>query len=163
MDVTPECLRENFQLLNDDELLNLFRSGDLTDLARDVAATELRRRGIDPHKPVEAAPDTAASDDTRDELDPDLWANSSGDLVLLERFFSLADGYVLQGRLAAEGVPALVADALAAQNIPWGPGALGGVRVLVPQSHIDRARKILRAVQAGEYALRDQPDSGEAG
>jgi hypothetical protein len=54
-----------------------------------------------------------------------------------------------------------VADALAAQNIPWGSGVLGGVRVLVPQSHIDRARKILQAVRAGEYALPDQPDGAE--
>jgi hypothetical protein len=160
MEVTSEALKEKFALLSDEELLGLFRSGDLTDLARGVAAAELRRRGIDPTQKA-APPDDVRAGDSQGELDPELWAKSSGDLVLLERFFSPANAYVLQSRLAADGVPALVADALAAQNIPWGSGVLGGVRVLVPQSHIDRARKILLAVRAGEYALPDQPDGGE--
>jgi hypothetical protein len=107
MDVTSEALKERFALLSDEELLGLFRSGDLTDLARGVAAAELRRRGIDPTQ--KAAPqDDAPAEDSQSELDPELWAKSSGDLVLLERFFSPANAYVLQSRLAADGVPALV-------------------------------------------------------
>jgi hypothetical protein len=159
MDVTPESLAVKFRMLNDAELLDLFRSGDLTDLARGVALAELRQRRIDPNKPKEVpAPKDAPTDGTQDELDPKLWAGSSGDLVLVGRFFALAEAYVVQSRLAAEGVPALVADALAAQNLPWGSGALGGVRVLVPESHVDRARKILQAVERGDYALRDPPN-----
>jgi hypothetical protein len=40
-------LDEKFSLLNDDALLELFRSGELTEAARDAAAAELRRRGCE--------------------------------------------------------------------------------------------------------------------
>jgi hypothetical protein len=163
MDVTSESLREKFRMLNDAELLDLFQSGDLTDIARGVALAELRQRGIDPKKPKEVpAPQDIPTDATQDELDPELWAGSSGDLVLVGRFLTPAEAYMVQSRLAVEGVPALVADTLATQNIPWGSGLLGGVRVLVPESHVDRARRILQAVERGDYALRDQPDGHSA-
>jgi Mor family transcriptional regulator len=52
MTVTREGLLERFQLLNDDELRALFQSGDLSDLAREVAGAELQQRGIHLSKPV---------------------------------------------------------------------------------------------------------------
>lgn len=104
MDVTSESLREKFRMLNDAELLDLFQSGDLTDLARGVALAELRQRGIDPKKPKQVpAPEDIPTDATQDELDPELWAGSSGDLVLVGRFLTPAEAYVVQSRLAVEG------------------------------------------------------------
>lgn len=157
MDVTPESLKDKFQLLNDDELQHMFHSGELTELAQGVARAELRRRGISLEKPqVETPPEK-----TDDELDPELWSTSSGDLVLVGRFSSPIDAQVLQSRLAVDGIPAMVADALTAQNTPWGANLIGGVRVLVPESHVDRARKVINAIQAGDYALDDQADGGK--
>jgi hypothetical protein len=80
--------------------------------------------------------------------------------VLIRRFATPAMAYLLQSRLAADGVPALVADPLSAQNIPWGSSVIGGVRVLVPESHLDAARRIVKAIESGEYALPDQPEDG---
>jgi hypothetical protein len=49
MDPTAQSLTEKFRMFNDAELLDLFQSGDLTNLARGVALAESRRRGIDPN------------------------------------------------------------------------------------------------------------------
>ena len=56
MPVTRQSLLEHFQLLNNDALLATFQSGDLTDLAKEVAEEELRRRGIDLTNPAAALP-----------------------------------------------------------------------------------------------------------
>ena len=56
MTITRQSLLERFQLLSDEELLALFRSGDLIELASDVAAQELRQRGVDLSKPAAALP-----------------------------------------------------------------------------------------------------------
>ena len=48
MDITPESLAEKFRLYEDDELLELLRSGDLTEVAQAVARAELARRGLPP-------------------------------------------------------------------------------------------------------------------
>ena len=56
MTITRQSLLERFQLLSDEELLALFRSGDLIELAKDVATQELRQRGVDLSKPAAALP-----------------------------------------------------------------------------------------------------------
>lgn len=38
--------------------------------------------------------------------------------------------------------------------------AVGGVRVLVPESHFPRAQEILRAYNAGEYQIDEDHDVG---
>ena len=45
MEITPELLAEKFRLYSDEELLELYRSGDLTELAQTVARAELASRG----------------------------------------------------------------------------------------------------------------------
>jgi len=37
---------------------------------------------------------------------------------------------------------------------------IGGVRILVPESHLEQAREIVRAVRRCDYALRDDMDGG---
>ena len=51
MVVTAEELFEQLNRNEDDDLVRLLHSGDLTELAQDMAATILRRRGIDPSQP----------------------------------------------------------------------------------------------------------------
>jgi hypothetical protein len=39
--------------------------------------------------------------------------------------------------------------------------AIGGVRVLVPESHFEQALEIRKAFEAGEYQLDDDYDVGQ--
>src|SRR6185437_2395665 len=110
MTVTRQSLVDHFGRLSDDELLNEFQSGELTVLAHDVATAELRRREIDLSKskpetlPPSAQPQAGVG-----------VASSSEDLVLVARFNDPVSAYLLQSRLDAEGVPAIIADAFAYQ------------------------------------------------
>ena len=155
MTITRQSLLERFQLLSDEELLALFHSGDLIDLARDVAAGELRRRGVDLSKPAAELP--ADSEDRSGSGDED--ASAAGDLVLIARLFTALDAHLLQSRLEAEGVPTVVVDDNIVQTNPFLTMAVGGVRVLVPESQAERAREIARAIERGDYALDDQKSS----
>jgi hypothetical protein len=146
MTVTRQGLVEHFQLLSDEELLAQFQSGELTDLAKEVAGSELRGRKIDCPKPdaEKIAAEMLAEDDATVD---------TGDLELVARYSTAAEAYMLQGRLELEGVPAVVTDAQMAQNLM--SLAIGGVRVLVPESYLQRAREIALAVERGEFALDD--------
>jgi hypothetical protein len=155
MTITRQSLAAKFQLFNDSELLGLFHSGELTDTAHDVAGAELKYRGIDL-----AAPKVGAPSEQPDGSFDDLPRGGEGDLVPIARFFTPIEGHMLRGRLAAEGVPAMVADAHLVQANPFLAVAVGGVRVLVPDSHVDRAREIVKAIDSGGYAL-DEHATGE--
>jgi Putative prokaryotic signal transducing protein len=75
------------------------------------------------------------------------------------RLFDWTEAEMLRGRLEAEGVPAIVADAYTARAIPLYL-AIGGVRVMVPEAYLERAREILKADARGDYALDDRTDVG---
>lgn len=150
MTVTRQNLVAHFRLLSDDELLDQFRSGDLTDVAQEVASAELRSRKINFSEAQSPKPTT----------EPGLkgpW--SSEDLVLVARLNSVSAN-LLQSRLHAEGVPAILADEFAYRNIPFGGAGLDGVRVLVPESYLDRAAEIKTKIDRGDYALDDKADGG---
>ena len=147
MTVTRESLLERFQLLNDDELRALFQSGDLSDLAREVAGAELQQRGIDLSKPVAEPRATGEA-----EL-------VGGDLVPVARFFTAMEALMLKSRLEVDGVPAIVADANIVQTNAFLTLAVGGVRVLVPEAYLDRAQEIVRAIERGDYALDDRAEN----
>jgi Putative prokaryotic signal transducing protein len=144
MDVTRQELAAHFALLNDNELLRELQSAELTESAKAVAAEELRRRGIDvPSTPIEPA----KSEEAPDDLVID------GDLVILDRVLTPAEAHMLRGRLELEGIPATVTDDNMAQILS--PMLIGGVRVLVPESYLERARAITQAIKRGDYALDD--------
>ena len=155
MTITRESLLERFQPLSDEELLGLFQSGDLIDLAKGVAAEELRRRGVDVAKPA-AEPDTASEHASGSE---DEAPSGGGDLVLIARLFTPIEAHMLQSRLEAEGVPAVVTDDHIVGVNPFLTMAVGGVRVLVPESDVERAREIVRAIERGDYKLDEQKGS----
>ena len=144
MDVTPESLAEKFRLYGDDELLELLRSGDLTEVAQTVARAELASRGVDAVSPPEAEPEPTVE----------------GDLVTVARMYNPLEAEMLRGRLESEGVPAMVADTQTAQVNPFYKLAIGGVRVMVPEAYLARAREIVRADARGDYALDDGTDVG---
>src|SRR5215470_12940429 len=145
MDVTRESLLEHFRLLSDDELLAEFQSGDLIDQAKVVAAEELERRKIDPSKsPAELPADEPVTP-------------ISGDLVLVARYATAVEAHILRSRLEFEGVPTTVTDDNMTQTLGWVP--VGGVRVLVPESDVQRAREIIRAIERGDYTLKNSGES----
>src|SRR6478672_774427 len=109
MDVTPESLAEKFRLYEDNELLELFRSGDLTELAQTVARAELASRGIDPAS--SAAPSSPPPDEEPEQA-------VEGDLVMVARMYNPLEAEMLRGRLESEGIPAMVADTQTAQVNP---------------------------------------------
>ena len=147
MTVTRQSLLERFQLFNDVELLAQFHSGELTDLAKSVAGEELHRRNVD------ISEKTVAPRIKHQE------SLSADNLVPIARYFTAAEADMLKSRLEAEGVPAVVADAQTVQAVPLIAIAVGGVRVLVPESYADRALEIVRGVEKGDYALRTEPDA----
>ncbi len=84
-----------------------------------------------------------------------------GDLMVVARFFTPTDAYMLKSCLEANGVPAVVADAHLVQANQFLTTAVGGVRVLVPQSHFEQGMAVRKAFEAGEYELDDDFDVGE--
>jgi hypothetical protein len=154
MPVTRQSLLEHFQLLNNDALLATFQSGDLTDLAKDVAEEELRRRGIDLTNPAVALP--VQGDHRLSSGDES--TSVSGDLVLIARYSAALDAQLLQSRLEVEGVPAFVVDYKINAFLTM---AVGGVRVFVPESCSARAREIARAIERGDYALDENNERSE--
>jgi hypothetical protein len=158
MEVTREQLSEKFKLYDDAEILELYRSGDLTELARDVARAELETRGIDP---AAAAPQPAASPSSGDAPAETSQPEIEGDLVMVARLLDPLEAEMVRGRLEAEGIPAIVADGQAAQVLF--KLAIGGVRVLVPEAYLERATDIVRADARGEYTIDDRTDVGPPG
>jgi hypothetical protein len=83
-----------------------------------------------------------------------------GKLLVLARYFVPTDAYMMQACLESNGVSAVVADANIVQANEFLTTAVGGVRVLVPESHFEQAKRILSAFEAGEYQLDDDFDVG---
>jgi hypothetical protein len=73
--------------------------------------------------------------------------------VTVARFADPLEAQIACGRLRAEGIDAHVADAhMGLANWEWRL-AVGGTRVLVEEADAERARKVMRDLDAGRYAL----------
>src|SRR6188472_2840778 len=140
MQIDREQLEEQFRGLSDEELLERCRT-DLTELAREIALTEATRRGL-------ALAARAAMDDAQAvEVAP-----GHGPLCLCARYINPIDAQVLAARLQSEGLAAQVmdSDTVIANGALFGSLALGGVRVMVPESQLEDAKRIRVAFDAGE-------------
>jgi hypothetical protein len=79
--------------------------------------------------------------------------------VTVARFPDPLEAHIACGRLCAEGIDAHVADAhMGLANWEWRL-AVGGTRVLVDERDADRARVVVRDLDAGCYAL--DPESAD--
>lgn len=65
---------------------------------------------------------------------------------------------LLRGLLDAQGVPARLNQEGAGRAYGINVGRLGQVQILVPTSHLDRARSIIRDYYAGVYEAEDESD-----
>src|ERR1035437_8153293 len=88
-------------------------------------------------------------------------AISGRDLFTVAIYFLPTDAYIVQGCLVAAGVPAVVADANLVQTDSLLTSALGGVRILVPESYMQQAQEVIDSFNRGEYRLDDDVDVGE--
>ena len=149
MQVSRAELETRYRDMSDDELLGLLANGDLIELARDVALAEATLRGLR----VPALGILAENEGVE-------VAHGHGPLRICARYLNPMDAQVLVARLQAEGLAARIADAdtVYANGALFGSLALGGVRVMVPESQLDDAKRIRTAYDAGEYAIDDDFD-----
>jgi hypothetical protein len=85
--------------------------------------------------------------------------DTSDPLRICTRFLLPLDAEIFAARLQAEGIRALVMDADSFYvNGAVGSLGMGGVRVMVPESQMDAAQRILAAFNAGEFAIDENFD-----
>ncbi len=82
------------------------------------------------------------------------------DLFVVAKCMVPTDAFLLCGVLEAGGVPAVVADAHHVQADLLIAPALGGVRILAPESYLAQSAEIIAAYERGDYALDDDADVG---
>ncbi|WP_407353269.1 putative signal transducing protein [Luteimonas sp. R10] len=79
-------------------------------------------------------------------------------LVIVASYTDPIEAQIARGLLAAEGIDAHLGDEHSAlANWEWRL-AIGGVKLRVPEEQAMHARRILQALDAGAYALQDDPD-----
>ena len=142
-------LSETFRQMSDEELIERWCGGCLTEFAIDAAQTEFLRRGV-------LAPEYVAKDmaDTIGEvLDP-------SELVEIARSQEISELQMLSARLDSEGIPSLIVNENTNRMGPQFSNAAGGARLLVLAQYAPDAREIVALVKAGIFALRDDEDLG---
>jgi hypothetical protein len=83
-----------------------------------------------------------------------------GPLRIATRFLLPLDAHIFAARLVQEGIDAQVmdADTIYAVGAFMGSLARGGVRVMVPESQLEAAGRVLAASDAGEYQIDEDFD-----
>lgn len=82
------------------------------------------------------------------------------DLFTIAQYLDPMEAHTACGCLVAAGVPAVVADNNHIQANQLMAPAMGGVRVLVPESFIGQSQEVLEALARGDFALGDDADVG---
>jgi hypothetical protein len=85
-------------------------------------------------------------------------APAAGPLRIASRFLLPLDAQMFAARLEQEGIAARVLDADTAYAVGAYSLARGGVRVMVPESQLAAAERVLAAYNAGEYAIDEDFD-----
>jgi len=93
---------------------------------------------------------------------PEVEAVPGRDLFAIATYLDPLEASMVQGCLAASGIPAVLADANLVQAYQLLAPALGGVRILVPASFLMQARAVLDAFERGEFALVENADVGRS-
>lgn len=87
---------------------------------------------------------------------------ASGDLVIAARYYIPTDAHIVRGCLVAAGIPAVVVDDNLVQTNSLLTAAVGGVRVLVPETYLQHANEVIEAFNRGDFALKDDEDVGDS-
>ncbi len=67
----------------------------------------------------------------------------------------LAHAQILKSALEDAGIPAFIPDELTAQNAPPYLWASGGVRLQVPEAHIEAATELIAALDQGDLPANE--------
>ncbi len=86
----------------------------------------------------------------------------SSDLVTLTRVFNPLEAETLRSCLRAQGIPVTLGDVQTVQAYGLWCYALGGIRVMVPESFVVAARTTLAAIERGDLAIDELPVDAEA-
>ena len=87
--------------------------------------------------------------------------NLSRNLFTIATYYIPTDASIVQGCLVAAGIPAVIADDNLVQTDTLLTAALGGVRILVPESYLQQSQEVIAAFNRGDYQLDDNVDVGE--
>ncbi len=144
MQIDREELVKTFANISDDELLERWKGGTLTDIAKEIAEQELTNRKLtysDLEFGLEAINDGGIKD--------------PGGLVTVGRFVVLVDAQIVRARLEAEGIPAILPDEHLV-NAHFGlTGALGLIRIQVRRQDASRATEILKLIEDGDFTIEE--------
>lgn len=142
-------LSETYRDMSDDELMELWTDGHLTEMAMAVASAELSKRGI---QPPELAPPEIA--------DEEIGIEEAVTFVTVARSLVPSELHILRARLEGDGIPSFVLDDnITRMNSLWSV-ATGGARLLVPQRLAAEAKQIIEHVRSGRFSLRESDDVG---
>lgn len=142
-------LSETYRDMSDDELLELWTEGSLTEVAMAVAREEFSRRGIQP--PAVAPPES---------VDEEIGSEEAVTFVTVARSLVPSELHILRARLEGDGIPSFVLDDnITRMNSLWSV-AVGGARLLVPQQLAAEAKQIIEHVRSGRFSLRASDDLG---
>ena len=83
---------------------------------------------------------------------PDGRSPLSGNLVLVDSTRSITDGYLVRGRLEADGIPVVV------KGEGEGPYRMGPVHILVPVEFEVQALMIIEEIRSGRMGIADGED-----
>ena len=152
MDVSEADLTEHFRELSDEALLERLQEGTLTALALEVAAREVRSRGLKLPTAAPADTDAVADSGESDEPDDDI------DLVTVAQFTNPLKANVLRACLESHGIFAYVwGEHLGVANV-FLSIAGGGVRVQVRSDQVAQAREVIAAFERGDFAIEEEPE-----
>ena len=85
----------------------------------------------------------------------------SGDLVTVRRVFNTLEAETLRSCLRAQDIPVTLGDVQTVQAYGLWCYALGGIRVMVPETFVVAARTVLAALDRGELAIDELPADAE--
>jgi Putative prokaryotic signal transducing protein len=137
-------LSDTFSRMTDEELVERWSTGMLTDTAVEVARAEFARRQITPPPELPAkAPEE------------DLGPQPDVSFATVARSLEPLQIEMLRARLRAEGIEAFTVDSGINQANALIAIAVGGVRLMVPRESAEEARRIIQLIRAGSFALRD--------
>jgi hypothetical protein len=136
-------LSETFSRMSDEELVERWSTGMLTETALEVARAEFAKRQIAPP----GLPSRAVEEDLGPQ--PDVA------FATVARSLEPLQIEMLRARLRAEGIDAFTVDSGINQANALIAIAVGGVRLMVPRESADEARRIIQLIRAGSFALRD--------
>lgn len=144
-----EDLEERYNQFSDEEIIRLFSSGNLTELAQSVALNELKLRHL-------AIPFEAKGDNESMEIE-----NLEANMRVIAENLTVSEANILCGLIQSEGIPADVGDSnFTNLNSPF-PSAFGNAYIRVPFEYIKQAMDFINAYNQGKYEFDDGLVGGE--